>query len=235
MLGKLFSKENKSLWEILALVAIVLIAATSWAFIEIAEEVLEGETHEFDERIILLMRNPGDRADPWGPDWFEEMIIDLTSLGSAPVLFLVTAACAGGLYISGTRHIAFRIVFAVFGGMIISASLKSGFDRPRPNLIPHEFIVYQQSFPSGHAMVSTVTYLTLGFLLANTYRKLMIQIYIISVALFISLIVGISRIYMGVHWPTDVIAGWAIGSSWALFCWLIQAWFQRKGKIEKVD
>ncbi len=228
--------EKKSIWlQSLPLTAIVLIASTSWFFAEIADEVLEGDTQTFDTRILLAMRNPDNISEPWGPTWFKEMGRDLTALGGLPVLALITAACIGGMFIMGHRRTAYLILFAVIGGFILSYSLKSGFDRPRPNLVPYGSHVYSKSFPSGHAMASTITYLTLGFLMAGTYKRKNIRVYIITVCVLISGLVGISRLYLGVHWPTDVLAGWAIGSTWALVCWLVEYWFRQKGKIEQAD
>lgn len=225
--------EKKSSWfQSFTLIAILLIAGSAWFFFEITDEVLEGETHEFDTRILLAMRNADNVSDPWGPKWFEELGRDFTALGGIPVLTLILASCVGGMLITDHRKTAYLILFAVIGGAILTISLKSGFDRPRPDLVPHSALVYSKSFPSGHAMLSTVTYLTLGFLMAGTYKRKFVQGYIITVSILIAGIVGISRIYLGVHWPTDVLAGWAIGSSWALLCWLAEYWLRKIGRIE---
>ncbi len=216
---------------LITLSAIILITGGLWFFAEIADEVIEGDTHEFDKAILLAMRNPQDKSDPWGPGWFKEMGRDLTSLGGLAVLTLITAGCVGGLIITKHHKTAYLILFSVIGGILLSFALKNIFGRPRPDLVPHGSIVYSQSFPSGHAMVSTVTYLTLGFLLAGTFKEYPIRIYIVVISLLVAVLVGLSRVYLGVHWPTDVLAGWALGGSWALLCWFIAYWFRKKGKI----
>ena len=227
------TNEKKPFWfQGLTLIVIALITAAAWIFVELADEVIEKETHTFDTRILLAMRDKDNLSDPWGPEWFEELFRDMTALGGVGVLALITAACIGGLLISGRRKTALLILFAVFGGVVLSLIFKSGFDRPRPDLVPHGSYVYTKSFPSGHAMISTVTYLTLGFLMAGTYKSKIIRGYIIAVALVIAGLVGLSRIYLGVHWPTDVLAGWALGSAWALLCWLFYYRLRQTGKIE---
>ncbi len=225
------NNKRPAWWQYLPLAIVVLIAGSIWFFVELADEVLEGETHTFDRRILLVMRDADDVSEPWGPEWFEEMCRDLTALGGILVLSLVTAACAGGMFITGHRKTAWLILFAVIGGTILSFSLKSGFDRPRPDLVPHGSYVSSRSFPSGHAMLSTVTYLTIGFLMAGTYKGSLIRAYIIAVSVLIAGMVGLSRIYLGVHWPTDVLAGWAIGGSWALLCWLLGDYLQRNNRL----
>ena len=166
----------------LILTVIALIASSAWLFVELADEVIEEETHAFDTRILLAMRDKNDPSNPWGPAWFEELCRDMTALGGIGVLALITAACVGGMLISGRRRTACLILIAIFGGIFLSLILKSGFDRPRPDLVPHGSYVYSQSFPSGHATISTVTYLTLGFLMAGTYKSKIIRGYIIAVA-----------------------------------------------------
>ncbi len=156
--------------KLLVIAVIVLITSAVWLFLEIADEVLEGETDSFDTRILLAMRESDDRSDPLGPKWFEEMQRDITALGGIPVLTLFTVLCIGGMFISGHRRTAYFIFFAVAGGALFALSLKSGFDRPRPDLVTHETQIYSRSFPSGHAMISTVTYLTIGLLLAGSYK-----------------------------------------------------------------
>lgn len=126
-------------------------------------------------------------------------------------------------------------MIAVAGGLLVSSALKSGFDRPRPDLVPHGAYVYTTSFPSGHAMMSAVTFLTLGSVLARSQRRRRLKVYLILLALMITLGVGVSRVYLGVHWPTDVLAGWTVGASWALLCWLTARWLQRRGAVENED
>lgn len=111
--------------------------------------------------------------------------------------------------------------------------LKMGFDRVRPDLVPHGSFVYTASFPSGHALMSAVTYLTLGALLASVHSPARVKAYFLAVAMVLTLLVGVSRVYLGVHWPTDVAAGWSVGAAWALMSWLLMRWLQKRGGVER--
>lgn len=210
-------------------------AISLFAFVEIAEEVGEGETATFDTAILLAFRNSADLSDPLGPAWFEGIMRDFTALGGVAVLTTVTVLVAGFLLLTRKRRAAWMVIISVLGGIALSHLLKWGFGRPRPDLVPHATAVYSESFPSGHAMLSAVVYLTLGALLARTEGEVRVKIYLVSAAGFLTLLVGISRIYLGVHWPTDVLAGWAVGASWALVCWLVMLWLQGRGKVEAED
>lgn len=218
--------------EIGTLAALMAAALALLAFAAIADEVMEGETHRWDEAVLRAFRNPADPADPLGPRWLEIMFVDITSLGSTTVLTLISLVVVGFLVIERKRATALLVVISVAGGSALSLALKSGFDRPRPDLVAHLVDVHTLSFPSGHAMLSAVTYLTLGALLARSQPKRRIRIYILSVAVLLTLMIGFSRIFLGVHWPTDVLAGWCVGSAWALLCWLVALHLQRKGDIE---
>jgi len=218
--------------ELRLLVATILMAASLWGFVEIAEEVTEGETHAIDETVLLALRAPGDRSDPLGPGWVEELGRDATALGGVGVLTFITLASVVFLVLSGKHRAALYVAAAVASGIALSFALKSGFDRPRPELVPHGSIVYTASFPSGHSMMSAVVYLTLGALLARMQPKRRLKVYILLLALLLTIVVGVSRVYLGVHWPTDVLAGWAAGATWALLCWIVVLWLQRHHQVE---
>jgi undecaprenyl-diphosphatase len=160
---------------------------------------------------------------------------DLTSLGGFTVLTLVTAGAIGYLLIDGKRAAALFVLVAVVGGVGLSESLKHVFARPRPELVAHLVEVQTASFPSGHAMLSAVTFLTLGALLARVQGRKRLKAYLLSVAITLTLLIGASRVYLGVHWPTDVMAGWCAGAAWAMGCWLVATWLQRRGQIEQPD
>jgi undecaprenyl-diphosphatase len=218
--------------EVLLLAAIALAAASLVLFGQLTDEVLEGETHAFDETVLLALRSPADPSDPIGPGWLEEQIRDVTALGSIGVLTLVSLAAVGFLILQGKRRTALLVVVAVGGGMLVSTLTKLGFDRPRPDLVPHATQVHTASFPSSHAMMAAVTYLTLGALLARVQPRLRLKLYLIGLAATLTVLVGCSRVYLGVHWPTDVLAGWTLGAAWALACWAIALWLQARGRIE---
>ncbi|MDQ2694778.1 MAG: phosphatase PAP2 family protein [Pseudomonadota bacterium] len=218
----------------LATLAVMAVAAGGiWLFALLAGEVMEGDTRAFDEAVLLAMRDPADRSDPLGPKWVEEMGRDFTALGGVGFLTLLTLAVVGYLVLERKVGAALFIVAAVVGGRLLSAALKYGFDRPRPDLVPHGSFVYTASFPSGHSMLAAITYLTLGVLLARVQPRRALKAYILILAIVVTVLVGISRVYLGVHWPTDVLAGWTAGAVWAMACWLAVRWLQRRGEVEK--
>jgi len=214
------------------IIALLIVAVAAWLFLEVAVEMLEGETRKFDERVLLAFRSPGDTSDPLGATWVEELARDVTGLGSVAVLAFLTLTSAGFLLLQRKWQLAIYLVCAVATGVIGSTVLKWGFDRPRPGLVAHGHAVYTSSFPSGHSMMSAVVFLTLGVLLATTQTKRVMQIYILSIAVLGTVAVGISRVYLGVHWPTDVLAGWLAGTGWALLCWIIAGLLRDRGQIE---
>jgi undecaprenyl-diphosphatase len=218
--------------ELGGLLGLLAVAAALLAFAGLAGEVLEGETGAFDRIILLALRNPADLSDPIGPRWLEEVARDVTSLGGNAILTAFTLAVAGYLALAGKRGAALLVLLSVGGGTALSTLLKHGFSRPRPDLVPHTVEVYTASFPSGHAMLSAVTYLTLGALLIRVQPRRRVKVYILSLAVTTTLLVGASRVYLGVHWPTDVLAGWCVGVAWALLCWLVALRLQREGRVE---
>jgi undecaprenyl-diphosphatase len=173
----------------------------------------------------MAFREAADPSKPIGPFWFEQAVTDITSLGSASVLIFITAATIGYLLIAGNAAAALFVLVAVGGGQILSSVLKLGIDRPRPELVSHLVDVHTLSFPSGHAMLSAVTYLTLGALVARIVPSAALRIYVIGVAVLATMLIGLSRIYLGVHWPSDVLAGWCAGFAWATLCWLAARFF----------
>ena len=216
-------------------VALASIAGLALFFIVLAQEVFEGDTRRFDEAVLLSLRNAGDLTHPLGPVWFQEAMRDVTALGSTVVLALIVIAVTGFLAITGRRRTAGLVLAAVISGTLLSSLFKHGFARPRPDLVPHGTVIYTASFPSGHAMMSTLVYLTLGSLLARTQASGRVRTYILAAAAMTALLVGFSRVYLGVHWPTDVVAGWALGGLWALISGLVMARLQSRGDIEPAD
>lgn len=218
--------------EFSILLSAVVLSAGTWGFVKLADMVMEGETRTLDEQILLAFRTPGDLSDPLGPGWLEELGRDFTALGGVGVLVFITLLTFGFLLLSRYYRASLFLLVSVGGGVLVGTLLKMLFDRPRPDLVSHGSIVYTASFPSGHSMMAAVTYLTLAALLIRIQPRLRLKAYILLVALLITLLVGISRIYMGVHWPTDVLAGWTAGAVWASLCWLIARWLQRRGAVE---
>lgn len=214
--------------ELRTLVALGALAGCLWLFVALADEVLEGDTHAIDERLLLALRNPADPADPLGPPWLEELMRDITALGSFGILAAITAAVAGFLWLSRDRRSMWLVLASVGGGQALSALAKHGFDRPRPDLVPHGMVTYTASFPSGHSMMAAVTYLTLAAMVARVQPTPALRAYVLAWAIALVLAIGLSRVYLGVHWPTDVLAGWTAGAAWALACWLAATWAERR-------
>ena len=218
--------------EPMTLIALVIPAAILLVFAKLGNAIGRGSTRTFDEAVILAMRTPGNLADPVGPLWFEEMVRDFTALGSTGVLTLMVLAIAGFLIMTSKGYAALFVLLSVGGGVLISETMKWTYGRPRPDLVPHGAEVYSASFPSGHSMMSAVVYLTLGALLARTQSSRIVKSYVLTLAVVVTLLVGTSRVYLGVHWPTDVLAGWSLGGAWALLCWFVMAWLQSHGQVE---
>lgn len=215
------------------LIILLLVTTEIWVFIELADEVIEGETRRIDEWIILAMRNSANISDPLGPAWFEEVMRDFTALGGIAVLTALSVAVIGFLLLQNKKKMALFMAVSISGGLLLSFILKKGFDRPRPDLVPHESYIMTASFPSGHSLLSAVVFLTLGGLLARYIEQKRIKIYILTLSILATLLVGCSRVYLGVHWPSDILAGWVAGSSWALICWFTALFLQRRGGIEE--
>lgn len=214
------------------LTALLIAAGALWIFVEVADEVVEGNTADVDERLLLLLRTPGDSSDPLGPSWVEELARDVTGLGGVGVLTFLTLASVGFLVLQRRSHLAMYLLAAVAGGTLVGTLLKYSFDRPRPDLVPHGSLVYTSSFPSGHSMLSAITFLTLGALVASGQTNFKIRIYLIVIAIVLTICVGTSRVYLGVHWPTDVLAGWTAGAAWTLLCWVFAERLRVRGVVE---
>ncbi len=194
----------------------------------LADEVLEGDTLAFDRTVLLALRDPLNPADPVGPPWIEKAALDITSLGSVTVLVLVSVGVAGFLTIVREYPAALLVLVSTGGGRLVGDLLKDVFVRPRPDLALQVVQVDTAGFPSGHAALAAATYLTLGALLAQVQPDRRAKGYALFVAVILTLLVGASRVYLGVHWPSDVLAGWCVGSAWAMLCWLVAA---RIGRI----
>ncbi|MGV3651537.1 MAG: phosphatase PAP2 family protein [Devosia sp.] len=213
------------------LAAMAIVTGLLLAFLQIADEMGEGGLEAFDTAILMAFRDPGNVDNVIGPAWVHEMVRDITALGSFAVLGIVVVAACGYLLMAGKRSSAVLILVSVLGGTLLSTVLKMGYDRPRPDLavMSHQFTA---SFPSGHAMLSAVTFLTLGAILAGIAPNRRLQIFAVTAAILLTLLVGTSRVFMGVHYPSDVLAGWSIGAAWALFCSAVAIVLRRMGKVD---
>jgi undecaprenyl-diphosphatase len=218
-------------WPILLI--FLLAAASVWIFIELAGKVVANDTPAIDHQLLELFRDPEDPTRPVGSPWFREMMRDFTGLGGTGVLTLITLSAVGFFLLERKDSAAALLAVAVLGGVVLSNVLKIGFGRPRPDLAAYEPFLSSASFPSGHSTMAAVVYLTIGALIARLHPDPRVKIYVLTLSVLITLIVGVTRVYLGVHWPTDVLAGWAVGSAWALFCWLVALVLQRRNAIEQ--
>jgi undecaprenyl-diphosphatase len=219
--------------ELETLLGLLLFAGLALTFALIANEISGGETHAFDNAIIQALRDPANRAVPIGGQSLVTAARDITSLGGQTILTLVTVATVGFLLLSGARHAALLVLIAVLGGSGLVDILKTLFARVRPDFVAQSVYELSRSFPSGHSTLSAVTYLTLGALLARVQTKRVLKVYSLGLAVLVTMLVGLSRVYLGVHWPTDVLAGWCLGAAWAVACWFVAARLQRSGQVER--
>src|SRR5690606_23071591 len=209
-------------------VALLACMVFIWGLAEVADEVKEGESAAFDQWTLRLLRDPADLANPRGPAWLQQAAVELTTLGGTPVLSVVVIVGVGYLLVRRSFVAAAALAIAVVGGRLLSALLKTGFARPRPDVVPHFTEVHTLSFPSGHAMMSAVVWLVLGAMLAQAHSTRRIKVYFIAAAASVTMVIGLTRIYLGVHYPTDVLAGWAAGAAWASLWWAGVAWWAHR-------
>jgi undecaprenyl-diphosphatase len=201
-------------------------------FLFLAGEVAEGDTLAFDTRILRALRNPADPSRPIGPEWIESLLFDLTALGSPVILGLVVFAVVGFLLLQGRRRTALAVAATSFSGELVDSAMKHAFNRPRPTVVPHLREVFSASFPSGHAMESAIVYLTVGTVLMRVADRRVTKVYCLTIAILLSAIAGMSRVWLGVHYPTDVLGGWMIGFVWASVCWLVTERFEARAGID---
>ena len=204
-----------------ALILVIAVGGAVWTFFNIGSEVGAGETLAIDRHILLALRNPANISDPIGSRSFEEAMRDVTALGGFTVVTLVTLVGVLAFLIHRRWRQAAILAGAVGLAEISSETLKTFYGRPRPELVPHGAYVYSASFPSGHSTLSAATFLTLAMLIASLEprRAAKVMVYILALVLVVS--IGVSRVYLGVHWPSDVLAGWCLGAAWALAAWFV--------------
>ena len=229
MSGRWFHLRKLERHEITWLLVGVGVCLLLWGFLALASEVMEGDTTSLDTTILRALRKADDPSRLIGPGWLQGVVLDLTALGGPTVLWLVVLSVVGFLLLQQRYHTAIVVMATAVSGDILNFVLKNLFLRPRPEVVPHlRDVSGTTSFPSGHAMESAIIYLTLGAILMQLAERRLTKIYCIGMAVFLTLLVGISRVYLGVHYPTDVAAGWMFGFFWASLCWIIAKRFERE-------
>ncbi len=226
------AQETAKRRDLRPLLLLVLLAGAAWGFVELGDAVSDGDTLTWDEQLLLAFRADGDPDDPIGSHAVESAVRDVTALGSVTVIVFLTLTTVGFFLLSRRPRMAAYVVAAVGGGMALSYGLKFLYDRTRPDLLPPEVLPGDPSFPSGHAAAATIVYLTLAVVLARSLPRHEMKVYVVGLGALLALAVGVSRVYLGVHWPTDVLAGWTIGAAWALLCWQAERMLQRRGLVE---
>lgn len=219
--------------ELTWLIGGVVVCGLLYAFVALAGEVMAGDTRALDTRILQALRKADDPAIPIGPAWLEAALLDLTALGGPTVITLVVTAVVGFLCLQTRYRTAIVVAAAAISGEVVNQLLKQLFMRPRPDVVPHLRDVTTASFPSGHAMESAIVYLTLGVMLMRIAERRLTKIYCLGVAVLVTLLVGISRVYLGVHYPTDVLGGWMLGFIWASICWLTEQRFESSTGVDE--
>ena len=214
------------------LLPFVFAALALLGFLLVASEVSSARTLAFDQAVVEGLREPASPATPAGPKWLRRVMLDVTALGGGTVLTIITGIVVLYLLVVKKWATALFVAIAVAAGGAANDLLKATFLRARPDVVEHLTEAYSTSFPSGHAMNSALTYLTLAALLARTQNNRRVRVYLIAVAVLLTLSIGFSRVYLGVHWPTDVIAGWCVGAAWALVFTGTARALQRRRAIE---
>ena len=213
--------------ESILLAVLVLMGTTGWIFHDIQDDIRSGTPSDLDERILLLFRVPGSPEVLRGPGWIENAVRDLTSLGGRAVLTLVTLAVSGFFLLRRQFRPLIFLWIVVISGTVLMGELKTFYARPRPGLSLRLAGESSLSFPSGHAMMSTMIYMTLAVMVAEFQKSGRLRVYIVGFAAFLATLIGLTRVILGMHYPSDVVAGWTVGLCWALFCWLVAHWLKR--------
>lgn len=212
LLGRISMARRLTFWNLAALVCAASV------FLWIADEVHEREHQDFENRIMAALRT-GEPPQPIGPRWLASAARDITGMGSIAVLTTMVGLVAGYLMLSRRPAAAAILLAASISGVVLNSGLKSLYGRDRPNELLRLVDTDSLSFPSGHAMSSATVYLVMAVLLCRLTSAPRQKFYLIGAALLVSFLVGLSRVYLGAHYPTDVVAGWAAGVIWAQVCW----------------
>jgi undecaprenyl-diphosphatase len=218
--------------ETTALLYLFFGAVCAWLLVKSVPKLYKGRLEAIDNHLLRVLRTPQNPAVPIGPKWLPQAAKDVTALGSGTNLSIVTGVVVGFLCLKRRFRATGFLMSSVGSGLFLCQSLKGFFARRRPTVVPHLVHFDPVSFPSGHSMGVALVYLTLGSLISRQVAAPLAKTYFLSVALVLAVVVGISRVYLGVHYPSDVFAGWAVGALWSSACAQTARWLQRQGSVE---
>lgn len=235
-MAELVDRSSRWLWgrlralEARTLIVIMAIAAALLAFLRLGDGVRAGRTLDIDRRIILALRDPAHPGQPRGSFWTRDILHDLTALGGVGVLTLTVVVATIFLWVNGRRRHAAVLLGTVGAATVVGELIRSSYHRARPDLLAYGDYFSESSFPSGHSNIATVVWMTLALIVASLERSRVGKVTAFAAGGFISLTAGAARVYFGVHWPSDVLGGWILGSSWALAAWIaLGAWKKGPG------
>lgn len=214
--------------EPIVLIGFLLLGFLCFSFVGIVDDVLEGDTHKIDTALLMLLRDGDNPQNALGAPWVAEAVRDVSGLGGIYILAFVVFGAAIYLALIRRGGEALYLLVTIGLGTVLANALKFGFARPRPDLVPHGSHTFTASFPSGHSMMSALVYLSVGMMLAKAQKSLPPRAFFLAISVFLTIVIGISRVYLGVHWPSDVLAGWLAGGACAISFWLVEWVWQRK-------
>ena len=207
-------------------------AVCAWLLLKNVPKIYKGRLEAIDNHVLRALRRPENLAVPIGPKWLPQAAKDVTALGSGTNLTIATGILVGFLCLNRRFRATGFLLSSVGSGLLLCQSLKGFFARRRPTVVPHLVHFDPASFPSGHSMGAALVYLTSGSIVSRQVTGSLAKTYFLSMAVVLALAVGVSRVYLGVHYPSDVLAGWAAGSLWSSACAQAARWLQRQGSVE---
>jgi len=207
-------------------IAMAALAGAVFVLTILGRTIARGDRFAFDSAIMLAMRQDANPALPAGPVWLRQVMIDVTALGGETVLTLAVILTIG--FLAASRHLlaAALVLAGTVTGSIAVALAKTLVGRERPALVDHLVEVSSASFPSGHAANSAIIYLTIALVSIQVIPHRAARWFLFGATLLLVTAIGTSRVYLGVHWPSDVLAGWSFGALWALAWWAAGSWLR---------